>query len=203
MYANSQLLALVGAGEQPAFSPRCLTMWNTSQRSAICDIYFTDSILAVGMNRTRIVAATAEAVFIYDTSSMKKQLDFRTAYNPKGLMALSPEHSACFLLYLSAEEMGNFAVYDCYTLLKKRDIEAHKTPLAGLSINSLGTMAASVSVKGTIIRVFSLPEGAKLYTFKRGLSSVSTYHISFSPHAPFLLLSSDSGSLHLFLLSEV
>lgn len=202
MYASSQLLALVGAGEQPAFSPRCLTMWNTSQRSAICDIYFSDSILAVCMNRIRIVAATADTAAVYDTSTMKKQHEIRTAHNPRGLIALSPNHTACFLLYLASAEMGNFAVYDCFTLQLKREIEAHKAPLAGLAINVQGTMAASVSVKGTIVRVFSLPEGTKLYTFKRGLSSASTLQLSFSPNGPFLLLSSDSGSLHLFLLSS-
>ena len=202
MYSNSQLLALVGAGEQPAFSPRCLTMWNSSQRSAICDIYFNDSVLAVQLNRIRIVAATTDAVFIYDTSTMKKQHEIPTARNPLGLMSLSPDHTACFLLYLSSSEMGNFTVYDCFTMQNRREVEAHKTPLAGLTINKAGTMAATVSVKGTIIRVFGLPDGQKLYTFKRGITESRIHHISFAPQQPFLLVSFDSGSLHLFRLSS-
>ena len=202
MYANSQLLALVGAGEQPAFSPRCLTMWNTAQHSAICDIYFNDSVLSVQLNKLRIVAATADAVLIYDTSTMKKQHEIRSAHNPLGLMALSPDHSSCFLLYLSAADMGNFMVYDCYTMQNRREIEAHRTTLAGLVINRGGTMAATVSVKGTIIRVFGLPEGQKLYTFKRGMTEARIYHLSFSAQLPYLLVCSDSGSLHLFRLSS-
>ncbi len=41
------------AGEQPALTPRRLTVLNTSSRRTIQDIHFTTSVLAVHMNKQR------------------------------------------------------------------------------------------------------------------------------------------------------
>ncbi|EEY62758.1 uncharacterized protein PITG_21699 [Phytophthora infestans T30-4] len=52
LYCTS-LVALVGAGDQPAFSPRRLRVWNTKTGAAICDLNFVTAVLAVRMNRQR------------------------------------------------------------------------------------------------------------------------------------------------------
>ena len=52
----------------------------------------------------------------------------------------------------------------------KTNVDAHRTSLSALTISQGNTLAATASVKGTIIRVFSLPEGELMFNFKRGIS---------------------------------
>ena len=61
-------------------------------------------------------------------------------------------------------------------------------------------MLATSSGKGTLFRVFKLPEGVQLYTFKRGISHAIIYSLTFGVDK--LLCSSDSGTLHVFSLDK-
>ena len=56
----------------------------------------------------------------------------------------------------------------CISAQAANIVQAHKTPVSALSFNFTGTMLATASGKGTVIRVFSIPEGQKLYQFRRG-----------------------------------
>jgi len=58
LYCTS-LLALVGAGDHPAFSPRKLKVFNTKTQTSICELNFVSSVLAVQMNKKRWVLERA------------------------------------------------------------------------------------------------------------------------------------------------
>ncbi|KAJ0710329.1 hypothetical protein HanOQP8_Chr09g0311141 [Helianthus annuus] len=53
MLYSSSLLAIVGAGEQASLSPRCLCLFNTETETALRELNFLTSILAVRVNRKR------------------------------------------------------------------------------------------------------------------------------------------------------
>ena len=202
MYESSQLLILVGAGEQPAFSPRRLTIWNIAERAPICETSFPDSVLSVQMNRIRMVAVIIDEIYIYNTITMKTQHIIRTAENPRGLVALSSNPESCFLLYPASEQTGHVHVYDCFSMQARTVIEAHNSPLSFLAISYQGQYCATASVKGTIIRVFSLPEGNKLFTFKRGIIQAEIYNLMFSLHHELLLACSSTGTIHVYDISH-
>lgn len=67
----TSLVALTGAGSQPAFSPRRLQITNTKRQSTICELNFVTSILAVKLNRKRLVVVLDTQIHIYDISNMK------------------------------------------------------------------------------------------------------------------------------------
>lgn len=81
-------------------------------------------------------------------------------------------------------------------------IQAHKAPVANLSLNSTGTLLATASDKGTVIRVFSLPNGDKLHEFRRGSYPAKIYSISFNAVSTLLCVSSDTETVHIFKLSK-
>mmetsp|Transcript_4648 Transcript_4648/g.7002 ORF Transcript_4648/g.7002 Transcript_4648/m.7002 type:complete len:344 (+) Transcript_4648:10-1041(+) len=201
-YESSHLLALVGAGELPAYSPRRLTIYNLQERTPICETAFQDTILAVRSNRLRIVAVLADSIYIYDTTTMKTQKTIHTVHNPLGLAALSPSHSSCYLVSPASEERGHLQIFDCFNMYMCNEVAAHKSPLAAVSINSEGTMCASASEKGTVIRVFSVPEAQKLFTFKRGMMNAQTYDLSFSLESDSVVSCSDTGTIHVYNLSR-
>jgi autophagy-related protein 18 len=80
----TSLVALVGYGELPALSPRLLSIVNTKRETTITQMHFLDTILAVRLNRKRIVVVLQEKIHIYDITTMKEIHTIETPSNPKG-----------------------------------------------------------------------------------------------------------------------
>ena len=58
--------------------------------------------------------------------------------------------------------MGEVQVFDAHHLVPVVTIPAHDNPLTAMSFNRTGDRLATASDKGTVIRVFSMPEGNKV-----------------------------------------
>lgn len=69
-----------------------------------------------------------------------------------------------------------------------------------MAFNADATMLATASVKGTVVRVFSIPSGELLFSLRRGSSSANIYSIAFNKDSSILAVSSDKGTVHLFKL---
>ncbi|KAJ3333209.1 autophagy protein [Blyttiomyces sp. JEL0837] len=200
----TSLVALVGAGEQPAFSPRRLQITNTKRMSTICELTFVTAILAVKLNRKRLIVVLEEHIYIYDIATMKLLHTLDTSPNPNALCVLSPSSENCFLAYPpnTSGSSGDLLLFDAISLAGVTIIPAHKSPLSCISFNYDGTMIATASDKGTVIRVFSVPTGAKLFQFRRGTYNTRIYSISFDLSSTLLAVSSHSDTVHIFKLSN-
>lgn len=97
---------------------------------------------------------------------------------------------------------GDVLIFDAEKLEAINVIEAHRSPLACITLNSDGTLLATASDKGTIIRVFSVPDGHKLYQFRRGSMPSRIYSMSFNTTSTLLCVSSSTDTIHLFKLSQ-
>lgn len=63
-------------------------------------------------------------------------------------------------------------------------------------------MLATASDKGTVIRVFSLPNGDRVHEFRRGTYPAKIYSISFNQTSTLLSVSSDTETVHIFKLGN-
>lgn len=81
-------------------------------------------------------------------------------------------------------------------------IQAHKAPISFLAINSTGTLLATASDKGTVIRVWSIPGAEKLYQFRRGSREARIYSMSFNLVSTLLAVSSAHDTVHIFKLGQ-
>lgn len=97
---------------------------------------------------------------------------------------------------------GDVVIFDCKTLHPISVIEAHKTQIAAMTFNHDGTLLATASDKGTIVRVFSVQTGVKLYQFRRGTYNTRIYSLAFSPDSMFVIASSATETVHIFRLGE-
>lgn len=97
---------------------------------------------------------------------------------------------------------GDVLIFDAVKLEAINVIEAHRSPLACITLNSEGTLLATASDKGTIIRVFSVPDGHKLYQFRRGSMPSRIYSMSFNTTSTLLCVSSSTETIHLFKLTQ-
>ncbi|OIS97265.1 PREDICTED: autophagy-related protein 18b isoform X1 [Nicotiana attenuata] len=205
MLFSSSLLAIVGAGEQPSLSPRRLCMFNTTTGVALEELNFLTSILAVRMNKKRLIVILQEKTFIYDINSLKILDTIDTVPNPKGLCAFSPSLDGSYLALPASTTKGSLLVYNVSDLRLHCEIDAHRAPLSVLTLSSGGTHIATASEQGTMIRVHLVSDATKSYSFRRGTYTSNIFSLSFAPAAELpdiLLATSSSGSVHVFSLSS-
>ncbi|KAA8581752.1 hypothetical protein FQN60_003333 [Etheostoma spectabile] len=174
--------------------PRRMNVYHFKKGTEICNYSYSNNILSVRLNRQRLVVCLEESVYIHNIKDMKllKTL-LNTPINPTGLCALSVNHSNSYLAYPGSATIGEITVYDANNLSTLTLIQAHDSPLAALTFNASGSKLASASEKGTVIRVFSIPEGQRLFEFRRGMKSADTQ---------FLCASSNTETVHIFKLEQ-
>merc|ERR1712130_105424 len=184
---SSSLVAVVSGA-----SPRTPRIEHFKKGTEICRYSYGDRIRAVRMNRARLVVCLEESLYIHNIRDMKVIHTIRdTPPNPSGLLALSTDSSHCYLAYPGHSHTGELQVFDCINLASRVIIPAHEGQLAALQFSPSGHRIATASDKGTVIRVFSCHDGAKLYELRRGLKrTASIYSLSFSPCGAFLACSS-------------
>ena len=92
---------------------------------------------------------------------------------------------------------------ELYDLKKTTFIIAHEANLSCIELNSEGTLLATASEKGTLVRIFNTNTGDLLQELRRGVDKAEIYSISFHPASLWLALSSDKGTIHIFSLKNV
>ncbi|ODQ78706.1 hypothetical protein BABINDRAFT_18388, partial [Babjeviella inositovora NRRL Y-12698] len=236
MLFNTSLIAVVGSGDQPpSLSPRRLKVINTKRQCTIVEVTFPNTILAVKMNRTRMVVLLEEQIFIYDIKTMRMLHSIETQLNPLGSCALSPDSDRNYLAYPSPprtsfllgstnlptinetthttphstnqtstlpSRTGDVIIFNAETLQPVTVIEAHKSTISAMCLNANGTLLATASDKGTIVRVFQVETGTKLYQFRRGTYPTTIYSLSFSDDDRFITATSATETVHIFRLGE-
>ncbi len=91
-------------------------------------------------------------------------------------------------------------LFDTLKLEAINVVEAHRSPLSCITVNDAGTLLATASDKGTIIRVFAIPSARKLYQFRRGSMPSRIYSMSFNTTSSLLCVSSATDTVHVFKL---
>ncbi|KAI8477507.1 MAG: WD40-repeat-containing domain protein [Monoraphidium minutum] len=206
----TSLVAYVGAGEQPALTPRKLTVMNTSNEEAIQNISFASSVLAVRMNRQRLVVILERRANVYSLDSLSHLRSLETAPNPRGLAALTPAAGPgdpCLLALPAGGGAGALQVYDVAAAdggNALSEIPAHKAPLAAMAWSSDGALLATASSTGTVVRVHAVQPGAsRVFSFRRGAGRAAVSCLAFSPagvEPRLLAAASDHGTVHIFRL---
>jgi WD40 repeat protein len=79
-------------------------------------------------------------------------------------------------------------------------IAAHTTPLSSITLNHSGTMLATTSAKGTLIRVFDTASGRIIRELRRGADHANIYSVAFSTDSKWLCCGSDKGTVHVYSL---
>lgn len=101
-----------------------------------------------------------------------------TAQNLKGMCVVSSDNSRA-VLACPDKIVGRVRVMD-YTEEKQMTIEAHTSSISALGINTNGSLLATASDKGTLIRIFNLKNGLIQQELRRGIDRAEIYCLAFS-----------------------
>nr|KAF6417643.1 WD repeat domain, phosphoinositide interacting 1 [Molossus molossus] len=150
--------------------PRQMNVYHFKKGTEICNYSYSSNILSIRLNRQRLLVCLEESIYIHNIKDMKLlKTILDVPANPTGLCALSINHSNSYVAYPGSLTTGEIVLYDGHSLKTVCTIAAHEGTLAAVTFNASGSKLASASEKGTVIRVFSVPDGQKLYEFRRGM----------------------------------
>ncbi|KAI6661068.1 hypothetical protein LOD99_13790 [Oopsacas minuta] len=196
---NSSLIAIVNQSTR-----RKLRICHHKKGSEICTYGYPNTILSVKLNRQRLLVVLEESLYIHNIKDMKVlHIIGDTPPNPLGICALSYNSEKNYLAYPGSSQIGEVQVFDTVNLRAVTMIQAHSSPLAALSFTASASALATASEKGTVIRVFDISTGQRLHEFRRGVKRcVTIYCLSFSIDERFLAASSNTETIHVFLLDE-
>jgi WD40 repeat protein len=119
-----------------------------------------------------------------------------TCLNTEGLCALSSD-PAISVLATPDKNKGQVKV----TLYEKNDskiIAAHTNSVSYMALNFSGSLLATASDKGTLIRLFSTENGQPVQEVRRGSDKAKIHCISFDRASSMIACSSDKGTIHIF-----
>jgi autophagy-related protein 18 len=202
-------------------TPRRVEINHTQRGLKLCDMSFATAVLAVRLNRKRLVVVLEDEIYLYDIQTLKLMHTLETSPNPAAIVALSPSTDNCYLACPLPQKAapqaqapahappnsthvppttGEVLLFDAIRNVQINVVEAHLSPLSCISFNYEGTMMATASDKGTIVRIFSVPDGHKLYQFRRGSMPSRIISMAFNVTSSLLCVSSATETVHIFKL---
>jgi len=196
MLNRSNILVLVSAVESKDHPSCKLILWDNAAKSKLSELVFSENIKSVKMNDKFIVVVFETSVEVFDLDKMIKLKSFETCTNTKTLVSLTAKDIS--LLAIPSKEDGKVNIYDLSTDNDPLVIDAHQNKLSCITMNGNGSLLATASEKGTLIRIFNTKTSEKVTEIRRGSTQADIYCISFSPDSKFLCSTSSNESIHIF-----
>eukprot|EP00928_Gymnodinium_smaydae_P042201 TRINITY_DN28449_c0_g1_i1.p1 TRINITY_DN28449_c0_g1~~TRINITY_DN28449_c0_g1_i1.p1 ORF type:complete len:522 (+),score=107.20 TRINITY_DN28449_c0_g1_i1:148-1713(+) len=217
MLFRTNILALSGGGANPRFQPTKVMLWDDRTARVAAELSFRSPVRSIKMRRDVVVVVLAQKVYLYGLRNLQRLNSIETAPNPKGLCCLSSDGPSA-VLACPGMQQGRVMVLTLPSLptVPKGDpsgdltaptvvdpqrttvIAAHDTHIAALGSDSTGSILATASDKGTIIRIFDARTGARLQELRRGADRAEIHSLAFGLHASWLAVASDKGTVHIF-----
>ncbi|CCD24561.1 phosphatidylinositol-3,5-bisphosphate binding protein HSV2 NDAI_0D02470 [Naumovozyma dairenensis CBS 421] len=220
MLYRTNYIALLGGGTNPKYPMNKLIIWDDLLRKESMVLKFMSIIKEVYLSRSFIIVQFDKHFEIYNFKQNPKKLflnknfeiklgsniDFKVsninASIVQNALAFVPPRTRGQIQIARISSPSNDSARsddsdvdeDFPTLI----IKAHKSDIRLIKLNHQGTMIASCSEKGTIIRIFSTHNGSLIKEFRRGIDSVEIYDMEFSPKGNKLAIISDKQTLHIF-----
>ncbi|KAI9783303.1 MAG: WD repeat domain phosphoinositide-interacting protein 3 [Peltula sp. TS41687] len=192
-------MGLVGGGKQPKFAPHKVIIWDDSSQKIAMTLEFRSPVHGVRLSRNRIVVVLQNSVHIYNFASPPERISgFETADNPLGLCCLSARYLAFPGRTPGQVQLVEWARGNVVSI-----IPAHSSPLRALELSPDGELLVTASETGTLIRVFSTTNCARLEELRRGVDPAVIYALAISPSSKLLAVTSDKSTLHIFDLPQL
>ncbi|KAK4774692.1 hypothetical protein SAY86_009627 [Trapa natans] len=196
MLFRCNILALVGRGPNPQYSPHKVMIWDDHQSRCIGELSFRSEVRSVRLRRDRIVVVLEQKVFLYNFADLKLLHQIETIANPKGLCVVSQTVES--LVLVCPGLMKGQVRIEHYATKRTKFVIAHDSRIACFALSQDGMLLATASTKGTLVRIFNTVDGTLLQEVRRGADRAEIYSLAFSPTAQWLAVSSDKGTIHVF-----
>ncbi|BGO96789.1 hypothetical protein RTG_00374 [Rhodotorula toruloides ATCC 204091] len=218
---RTNLLFLVGGPPSPLYPPNKVVLWDDKVKQAVAELEFREEVLGLAARRDRLVVALKRRVFVFvlggGATGIWREGVYETTENPKGLVALATKPDSTLLAF-PGRQPGQIQVVRLPPLdplmpplppPPSHDptsapypsvsiILAHTTSLSALSTTPDGSLIASASNKGTLVRVWDAQTSYLVKELRRGTDWAQIFGISFRADGGAVAVSSDKGTVHVW-----
>lgn len=229
MLYTCNILAIVGRGAGDMWRQNVCILWDDRQARSIVEMRFASPILNVSMLKEVLLVVLEQKLCIYLLKGLFLIDSVVTAANPSGLCvaattapATQQEDKRTLVVACPAVQKGTVQVLfylvpadglpgapsdagksdsEC-TLMRSVSISAHENDLSCLCLSDNGSLLATASAKGTLVRLFSTASGQLCKEVRRGVNPAQITCLCISPCNSLLAVCSNTGTLHLYRLGD-
>ncbi|EMC93863.1 hypothetical protein BAUCODRAFT_74997 [Baudoinia panamericana UAMH 10762] len=217
---DDRYLAFVGGGRSPAEKPSVLVYWDALLGHEVTRFDLHEPVLGVRANEKYLIVLLAQRVVVFQYQEVHPEAPptpprddndneptithdntvvpnivkavYSTAENTKAIAALQGD-----LLVVPAQTTGQVQLIPLRGG-SKRVHRAHQSAIRCITISDDGTLLATASEQGTLIRLFDLRSLDCLGEYRRGSDHAVIFNLAISPGNRWLAATSDKGTLHIF-----
>lgn len=214
---DDRYLAIVGGGKSPAGSQNVFAFWDATLGRQIAQFDLHERILGLRLSSRYTVAILAARTVVFEHQNLETQEPTPPASPPDDLSpstglrgpnrvkdlvstAPNPYALACLgskVLALPAQSVGQVQLVPLAGG-SKRVFRAHTSAIRALALSEDGSVVATTSVQGTLVRVFSTDTLDQLAEFRRGVDQAAVHSLAISASNRWLACTSDKGTMHVF-----
>ena len=161
MLYRTNIIALVGSGENTSYPKDRLILWDDIAHRPFSELNFKSDVLNVKLRKDRVVVVLEKKVYVYNFENLECSDSFMTCDNPQGLVSLSTDEKVC-VLAIPDDKVGNAKIIHFSKDKGDKEIvqiKCHTSGIASLKLSQDGTLLATASQKGTLIRVYDTVTG--------------------------------------------
>ena len=209
MLKKSNILALEGGGILPKFSENKITIWDDHQGIVMSQIRLNSNIIKVKIREDAIIGALIDKIYIININTLETIDVLETLNNPHGILSISYNINDLYIAFPNSKykgkvEIDNYVISkNIYNKAEPKLIQAHESNIAYITINNEGTLLATSSDKGTLIRLFNILKAEKIIELRRGAKNAIINCLAFDINSEFIGCTSDSFTVHIFDIHEI
>ena len=177
-------------------------IWNDHKNSICAEILFQDDIITgIKLSTDYVLISSIKETCLYsfkDNMGLIKKID--TVPNINGVIDLCNNASGTVLVVYLSNNIGEIVLNDLNS--EPRIIKAHTNNISNLCLNKEGTILATVSERGTLIRIWDVKTLELLKEFRRGIDTTNITSLCFNKIGTQLLVCSEKGTMHVFYLDK-
>ena len=199
MLNTTNILALVGGGKNPKFSINKIIIWDDKKthNNIIGELRFNNQILNLKLKMDRLIGVCQTKIYIFNLNTLETIDMFDTFDNINGIVGFSPGELISVLAF-PYDSKGKVRIVNFNSLAQPPIITAHESKIACLCVNRNGTLLATASDKGTLIRIYDVKDGKLLIELRRGSKNADINCIIFDEYNKYVACASGMGTVHIF-----
>ena len=195
------IFALVGTGDNPKFGQNKVVLWDELNQKVVNQLIVSSNIKNIKIKRTKIFIIEENNIKVFTLGNYENIDSLKTFKNKNGIFGISLDSKLNIISYPSPD-IGKIIIKD-YNKKNEdnfivNEISAHKNEIIALVMNYEGTLIASASERGTIIKIFRTKDGCNIQELRRGTEPAEIYSLAFDIKSKYIACSSNKGTIHIF-----
>lgn len=200
---DSSIIVCCGVEGQKSFSETTLCVFDESIGRAVLELGCSEPIHRVFMLPHMFAMSAKSEVRVYTFDPPILHSQYRTCVNEFGPCDFVRSGETGFVVAMTGRQPGTLRIVrgepcDC----QDRSIEAHSRPISFIKFNNNGTLVATCSSLGTVIKLFNTMSGECVGQYRRGTLGAEIASIAFSNENEWLAVASSKGTVHVFSISS-